>query len=219
MHLNVKGLTLMLAVLLAVNLVVLPATALCDPNGNGNGIDITKQVICGSDPMGGLARGQKYTWRSRITVTVTGTPGDIFSDVTVFDRLGAEFMLEGIGGYIVAYSDYPPQIGDDVTIDGETATLTKKTELSVNDFVILWTGKSLKVHLKWIIGDLTVGAGGTASASLVVKISTDENPAGKQEFTSPGCYFLNSGATVKAITPFGYQVSAETGRLVVHVDD
>lgn len=54
-------------------------------------------------------------------------------------------------------------------------------------------GRSEKVFLTWRIGRLNPGE----SASLEINISTDRNPAGKQAYTSPGCYELNSGSVLK----------------------
>ena len=54
-------------------------------------------------------------------------------------------------------------------------------------------GNSEKVFLEWDIGTL----GPEETARLVVVVSTDLNPAGHQEYTSPGVYELNSGATLK----------------------
>ncbi len=54
------------------------------------------------------------------------------------------------------------------------------------------TGKSLKIHLFWHVGTLAPGE----EAHLFFIASTDLNPAGKQEYTSPGRYELNSGPTM-----------------------
>jgi PKD repeat protein len=54
-------------------------------------------------------------------------------------------------------------------------------------------GKMGATHLTWFIGDLS------GDAELIIKIATRENPAGKQEFTSPGEYLLNDGAWVEGI--------------------
>jgi hypothetical protein len=75
-------------------------------------------------------------------------------------------------------------------------------------------GKSDKVFLRWDIGDLDSGD----SAILTMVISTDINPAGKQEYTSPGCYIMNSGAVLKFINPEGIQISAHTPSISVHVE-
>jgi PKD repeat protein len=58
-------------------------------------------------------------------------------------------------------------------------------------------GKSEKVFLTWEIGDLQPGD----TARLVLLVSTDINPSGKQEYSEPGIYELNSGATLKFIDP------------------
>jgi hypothetical protein len=54
-------------------------------------------------------------------------------------------------------------------------------------------GRSKKMYMTWNVGDLAPGE----VATLEVIICTKPNPAGKQEYTSPGIYYLNSGATVK----------------------
>lgn len=54
------------------------------------------------------------------------------------------------------------------------------------------TGKSEKVHLFWFVGTLAPGE----RAYLFFFVSTDYNPAGKQSYTSPGRYELNSGPTM-----------------------
>jgi uncharacterized repeat protein (TIGR01451 family) len=74
------------------------------------------------------------------------------------------------------------------------------------------TGKSQKVHLLWDVGTLGPGA----TASLVLVTSTDENPAGHQEFTSCGVHELNSGSTLKFIAG-GHQSSAGTGGISTRV--
>jgi hypothetical protein len=60
--------------------------------------------------------------------------------------------------------------------------------------------KSPQQRIEWLAGDLAAGA----SATFIVKVSTDINPGnsstknpkpGKQEYTSPGRHILNSGAS------------------------
>ncbi|MFX1258913.1 MAG: vWA domain-containing protein [Promethearchaeota archaeon] len=75
-------------------------------------------------------------------------------------------------------------------------------------------GKSQKVFLTWEIGDLDPDE----TARLIILVSTDLNPAGKQEYTSPGIYELNSGATLKFIDPEqDIQLSASTDSINVTV--
>lgn len=57
---------------------------------------------------------------------------------------------------------------------------------------IALTGNSEKAHLVWVVGDLPAGE----TAQLYLTVTTDCNPAGRQEFTSPGKYELNPGATL-----------------------
>lgn len=65
-----------------------------------------------------------------------------------------------------------------------------KTKGSVSYYT---TGASEKVHLTWQVGDLAPGE----MVVLWFKVFTDLNPAGRQEYTSPGEYELNSGPTMK----------------------
>ena len=51
---------------------------------------------------------------------------------------------------------------------------------------------------------------------LKIVIGTDTNPAGQQEYTTPGPYYLNSGATVKWIYD-GKQYSASSNKLMITV--
>lgn len=77
--------------------------------------------------------------------------------------------------------------------------------------VTTWTkGESEKVFLRWDVGTLNPGE----MAYIIFQISTDLNPSGKQEYTSPGCYQLNSGAVLK-FRYEGRQYSAYT--LPIHV--
>jgi len=73
-------------------------------------------------------------------------------------------------------------------------------------------GNSEKVFLTWNIETLSPGK----TAILRFKISTDHNPAGKQEYTSPGCYELNSGTVLK-FTFKEKQYSAYTHPIYVKV--
>jgi hypothetical protein len=130
----------------------------------------------------------------QLKITVTNTHGHAIEDVTVKDRLGAELML-------LDADPSTPLIIDEISISqGEWSYYTK--------------GKSEKVFLEWDVGDLGPGQ----SATLIIGIGTDLNPSGKQEYTTPGCYWLNSGATAKWIDPTdGLQYSASSNRIKVIV--
>jgi DNA/RNA endonuclease YhcR with UshA esterase domain len=73
-------------------------------------------------------------------------------------------------------------------------------------------GNSNKVFLFWNVGTHEPGE----YATLYLTMATDHNPAGHQEYTSPGCYMLNSGATVKKVYD-GVQYSWETPQLTIEV--
>lgn len=110
---------------------------------------------------------------------------------------------------------FPFTIQDVVVTDNLAAELEVDGYLAETGEVVMKTqGKSEKVKLTWTIGDLSPVSG----ASLWLTVSTDLNPSGKQEFTSPGCYELNSGSVVKFIDSLtGNQLSAHTGSVHVYV--
>ena len=53
---------------------------------------------------------------------------------------------------------------------------------------------------------------------MICEANTDINPAGKQEYSSPGEYEFNSGAVLKFNVPDGSQRSFETGGISVEVE-
>lgn len=67
-------------------------------------------------------------------------------------------------------------------------------------------GKMGSTHLNcWTVGTLEPGK----EANLTILISTIKNPAGKQEFTSPGTYILNDGASASGLDELiGEMISA-----------
>jgi hypothetical protein len=80
--------------------------------------------------------------------------------------------------------------------------------------ITVWlTGKSEKVHLFWYIGDLEPGE----TARIIILVSTDLNPSGQQEYSEPGIYELNSGATLRFDDCTGMQLSAVTDSIYVTV--
>lgn len=253
---SVFVLTLLLAV---AAFSVAPVMARCDP-----AVEICKTPFCMTYPGPGPGEpgdryssnpidmengipvyptGMKLFWWIEIEVTALAD----LTGVVVYDRLGAEFMVEGIytGGklptpgpdpepaltYTFDYDGKDTEVeritpGQDVSANGATGTVDKGdmfkgTDGGINigdDFRIFWTGNSCKVHFRWTIGAMTDGE--TAVVYLV--ISTDLNPAEHQEFTSCGTYFLNSGATVKGFVDVNgrsRQVSAEADPIEIKVVD
>ena len=101
-------------------------------------------------------------------------------------------------------------INNDGVVDGRDLGV-----VTLNWGLTLWlTGKTDKVHLFWYIGDLAPGE----TARLILLVSTDLNPAGHQEYTEPGIYEMNSGATLKFIDPEqDMQLSAVTDSIYVTV--
>jgi hypothetical protein len=150
------------------------------------------------------------------------------SSVIVYDRLGAELMIEGIfstkqeadrygpweDDYDFDFDYVPYERNGEVYVNDVREGYLDKAGVSFDDFTVRWTGNSVKVHFMWDVGSMS--AGQTRMIWLVV--STDTNPAGHQEYTSPGCYEMNSGATVKAIlASTGKQFSAETPSIRIRV--
>jgi hypothetical protein len=73
-------------------------------------------------------------------------------------------------------------------------------------------GASEKEFLQWAVGDLGPGQ----TVNLVLLTMTDLNPAGHQEYTSPGEYDYNSGAVVKFLVG-GKKQSFDTGSVMLTV--
>ena len=96
---------------------------------------------------------------------------------------------------IYVYNDGDSDMTDMVVTDNLGAEFEIDKIKKVTQGTVDWytKGKSEKVHLTWDVGTLLEGEG----AWLSFRMSTDLNPAGKQEFTSPGEYWLNSGPTAK----------------------
>jgi hypothetical protein len=182
----------------------------------------------------------KYYWWIEINVTAKTNLTNY--RVEVYDRLGAEFMIEGICvdtpkqphelyhypgseittellegdeeigpfDYIFDYSadgDYEPGRHEEVTVHNITDPVADghvdwcgvwfdgAVAGDTDTFRVFWTGNSCKAHFKWIIGHMEENE----SKIIYLVVSTDVNPGGRQEFTSPGITYLNSGATVKVL--------------------
>jgi len=187
-------------------------------------VEIWKEPFCNTDPgntmfsdNGPYEVGEKYFWWINITVRAN----EDLSSVIVYDRFGAELMIEGISldwakydpyDYDFTYTDY--EWNGDVNVNGYSGKLNKEG-VTFDGFTVYWTGKSVKAHFMWEIGPMSSGT----TKTIYVTISTDTNPAGKQEYTTCGWYDLNSGATVKAIVAStGKQFSAESDSIQIYVE-
>lgn len=120
-------------------------------------------------------------------LTVTNQTGVMLTNVVVKERLGAELQIDN------------PSPGAGVSVTAGTFSP--------------WTkGKSAKWFIDWYPGDLAPGA----SATLTIKAKTDLNPAGHQEYTSPGIYELNSGAALYAMAG-AEEIYTRSNQLLIEV--
>jgi len=119
--------------------------------------------------------------------------------------------------WFIKITVHPPYPIEDVVVTdrfGAEIEIDPPFPYSITDGTVSYytKGNSNKVFLTWNIGTLPA----CHTAKLVIKISTDLNPAGKQEYTSPGTYELNSGAVLK-FTYNGVQYSGYTLPISVYV--
>jgi hypothetical protein len=134
--------------------------------------------------------GMETQWA--VVIDIVNPFSYIMTDTVITDRFGAEIELDGI----ISYD------GNDLVISPEKPKGKGKV------------GSSEKLFLTWDIGDLEPGE----MARAIFLVSTDLNPAGHQEYTSPGVYEFNSGATLKFIDPEqDMQLSAVTDSIYVTV--
>lgn len=165
--------------------------------------------------------GEKYYWWIHVTVCADAN----VSDVVAYDQLGEEFMIEGVSfvpiekpgpyNYTFEYGTY--ESGGSVSVTDGTSVWTgflDETGVTFDGFVVYWTDGSLKAHFEWNIGSMDEGD----VKEVYLTMSTDTNPDGLQEFTSPGTYFLNSGATVEGVVEStGKKTSAEISGIEIEV--
>ena len=62
-------------------------------------------------------------------------------------------------------------------------------------------GKSYDTDVRWEIGWLEPGE----SRTLTLYIAPGKNPGGKLQFSSPGCYYINTGPRVRVYADAGYE--------------
>ena len=165
--------------------------------------------------------GEKYYWWIRVTLCAYAN----VSGVVVCDGLGGEFVVEGVSfvpiekpgpyNYTFEYETY--ELGGVVSVtDGATVWrgYLNETGVAFGDFVFYWSDETLVASFEWYAGSMEE----TEVKELYVTISTDTNPGGQQEFTSPGTYFLNSGVTAEAlIESTGKPTTAESDGIEIEV--
>ena|SRR3972149_1139688 len=123
---------------------------------------------------------------------------------------------------IVVGNGYAPGSSPGVVFEDVVVTDHLGAELEIDSPFPWWatqgtaeyytTGKSDKVHLTWYVGDLTY----MQFETLGFYVSTDINPAGNHEYTTPGEYYLNSGPEMKYKIN-GVQYSLTLNQLMVTV--
>jgi hypothetical protein len=94
----------------------------------------------------------------------------------------------------------------DVVVTDRLAAELEIDEVELVTHGLFTSTKKGNIKMTWTIGDLEPGE----TATLMLQISTKMHK-GKQKYTSPGHYELNSGATLKFKNPDGIQLSAHTG--------
>lgn len=137
-------------------------------------------------------------WIMEITVTNIADGIDSMQDIVVKDNLGGDLKLLQVSPDNSTWYD--------VAAGEKKGSDTPMTGVTVN-----WTGKTLKVHLTWNVDPLPSEGD---SDSLYLRIATDVNPGGQQEYTDDVAtqHELNSGATLKFTDSngTGLQLSAHT---------
>lgn len=179
-----------------------------------------------AEELGGIpvyVTGQKIKFWMKVTITAKAD----LENVVMYDRLGGELMLDAIAfdsedDTPDHYFTYHPYTRNGIVkIDGTDAGKLDGNGVVCEDsengnLKVYWTGNSVKAHLQWNVGNMKAGE----ERRIYLIVSTDKNPAGKQEYTSCGTYTLNSGATVKGrLSTTGEQVSAKSNSIVIKVID
>lgn len=133
-----------------------------------------------------------------VTISIYNPHSDNMTEVVVTDHFGAE-----LGGQPL--DDLPV----DVTVKTHTRGKSKKEPFETQHR-ITW-------YVTYISGDVsdpeTVDNSGVMepgdSEYITLLVWTKVNPSGRQEYTTPGTYTLNSGPTAKWLDPDGFQHSFE----------
>lgn len=183
-------------------------------------VSVCKRFLETSDP-GPYEMRTPYHWDIQIRVSTDVS----LTGANVYDRFGGELKLDHItvpGGptYTFTYPGYPANyITKDATVtisEGVGTVDLDKDGVTFGSgqyrFFIYWTGKTHKIHFQWIIGTIEPG-----EISIIIGVSTDYNPGGQPEFTSPCEHVLNSGAALHARCR-GRRISAYSDRLCVKVE-
>jgi len=112
----------------------------------------------------------------QMRIGISAYLGDDWFNVMVYDRINAELDIVSIDSIIM----------------GEDGMSIPNPEMYVTYYHQGKNGKGA-TYLEWTVGDLPEGE----RAQLFFTCETNFNPAGKQRYTSPDTYELNSGPTLK----------------------
>jgi len=208
----------LLLILSVASLFVISSYA-CEPPKPPN-VKIWKKFLPTSDPPP-YQMGIEYHWDIEIGVS---TEVDL-KDAKVSDNFGAELKIDEIitptKNYTFTYLDYEskyPTTQAYVSISDGTTITHKLDGIGVTfgktpyKFHIEWSGKTHKIHFEWYIDELKAGK----TIKIIIGVSTDLNPGGKQEYTSSCEHCINSGAVLKAKWKCRW-ISAESEQLYVKV--
>lgn len=166
-------------------------------------VEIWKKFMDTSDPPPYKLK-TEYHWDIEIGVWTSV----YLKSARVYDRFGAELKIDYIQTpdktYTFTYLDYEskyPTKQAYVSISDGTTTIVHKLDwrgvtfgTKPYRFRIYWSGGSHKIHFTWYIENLEADE----TITIIVGVSTDLNPGGKQEYTSPCEHCINSGAVLKA---------------------
>jgi hypothetical protein len=151
------------------------------------------------DEDGRLEPDERWEWIWEITVTNVSLA--TINDVVVKDNLSGDLELLAISLDGTNFSDVIKPPG-------------KKVETAVLGVDVWWTGNSAKVHWSYDgVGDLNPGD----DFSICLKVATDQNPGGQQEYTSLGVHYQNSGANAKGLYQGLYEVEGVSDPVCVEV--
>ena len=128
-----------------------------------------------------------------VTITASNPHSYPITEVVVTDHFSAEMGGEQLGSLPV-----------ELYIKGHSRGKSGKDSFETQ-YRITW-------HVTWneAEGDNSGWLAPGESATLTMLVWTKLNPSGRQEYTSPGTYTLNSGPTMKWLDgPDGYQFSNE----------
>jgi len=119
--------------------------------------------------------------------------------------------------WLIAIQFYTPVAINDVVVKDNLGAeleidLPFPYSISQGSASYITQGGSNQVRLTWDVGDVPADT----TCTLAYLVSTDLNPAGIQEYTSCGCYALNSGATIKYYY-MGVKYSAATDPIFITV--